>query len=248
MPETINQRIARFISFSTERFNDVAYIQSTSRFTLLYQRVLYLTILDALSKVVFPLSGNRTRIIEFIRSFSGWEECDRVSLPHLVRLLSLNADSSFQDLRNHANNLMSQWFSGNVVGLDQDPTVEEIRSLWPQRDGNLLPIQNTNLESLQHVHLFYNHRNSLVHEFRMLGMLGGAPDWSRPDPYYSILLMLSTEIDSEIESWELQYPIEFYQRITRNSIQSLERHLLQEAIDPISVFISGSYWIHNLNL
>ena len=184
-------------------------------------------------------------MVEFIRKFSGWEECDRISLPHLARLLRINQDLGFQDLRKHANSLMSSWISGDVIALDRDPSSEDITSLWPREDNRLLPLASVKLESLQHVHLFYNHRNSLIHEFRMLGMLGGAPDWSRSEPYYSTLLL--AEEDAESERWELQYPIEFYQRITRHAIQSLEGYLIQNSIDPISFYISGSYWVDYLN-
>ena len=245
MTESVRQRISRFISFSTQRFNDVAEIESPSQFTLLFQRVLYITILDALSKVAITDSNNRPRMVEFIRKFSGWEECDRISLPHLARLLRINQDLGFQDLRKHANSLMSSWISGDVIALDRDPSSEDITSLWPREDNRLLPLANVKLESLQHVHLFYNHRNSLIHEFRMLGMLGGAPDWSRSEPYYSTLLL--AEEDAESERWELQYPIDFYQRITRHAIQSLEGYLIQNSIDPISFYISGSYWVDYLN-
>ena len=107
--------------------------------------------------------------------------------------------------------------------------------------------KSISLESLQHVNLFYEHRNSLVHEFRMLGLLSGSTLFSRDEPYYSALLHDVDSTGAEIETWELQYPLEFYKRITEKCLTNVSSYLQRNQIDPISFFTSGSFWIRELN-
>lgn len=252
MTEPFDQGVNRFTEYIESHLQEISQIKSQGEHVLHYKRVLYVTVLDALAKVVFPSSGNRQRMVSFLSSFSNWKEYDRISLPHLVKLLKLAPEPALESLRLFAINEFSNWTSGDVIPLSRDPSYQEIRNLWPKDNEYKFPIKGINkeisLESLQHVNLFYNHRNSLVHEFRMLGLLSGAPISSKNEPYYSALIFNFDEDGEEDISWELEYPLQFYEKITKNCLVNLSEYMMRNQINPFSFFTSGSYWINELNV
>lgn len=252
MIETLNQRIDRLTSYFEGHLQEISQLDSRGNHAVHYKRVLYVTVLDALTKIVFPNTGNRRqRMVNLLSAFSEWKEYDRISLPHLVKLLNLTPEPVFEPLRLHAIKQYNNWASGDVITLHRDPSYKEIKNLWPPDNEYKFPIKDINkeitLESLQHVHLFYTHRNSLVHEFRMLGLLSGDPTPSKDEPYYSALLHDVDEIGTEVITWELQYPLEFYRRIAEKCLTNLSEYLRRNQIDPVSFFTSNSYWISELN-
>lgn len=246
MPESLTERIDRFHSYFRSQISTINQLESPD-YSYHYKRILFVSVLDALSKVPFPRQNSRNRMVSFIREFSAWEESERVSLPHLVKLLNLSPEPQFESLRAHARGLLSSWLPGEVVGLDRDPSYKEIHRLWPRGQDLRTPIKGVTLESLQHTHLFYSHRNSLVHEFRMPGRLSGAPSWPREVPYYSVLYFDEGDLEYSAISWELQYPVNFYESLAMHSLNTLRDYLQRNSIDPISFFESGSYWIEGLN-
>lgn len=253
MIETLDKRIDRLISYFEGHLQEILQIGGQGHHALHYRRILYVTVLDALTKIVFPNTGNRRqRMVNLLGTFSEWKEHDRISLPHLVKLLNLTPEPVFEPLRVYAIGQYYNWASGDVITLDRDPSYDEIRRLWPRDSEYKFPIKDINkeisLESLQHVHLFYTHRNSLVHEFRMLGLLSGDPTPSKNEPYYSALLHdVDETTDTEVVTWELQYPLEFYKSITEKCLTNLSSYLRRNQIDPINFFTSNSYWITELN-
>ncbi len=251
MVDTVNQRIDRFTKHFQGHLLEISQLDSKGKHVLHYQRILYVTVIDTLAKVVFPNTGNRQRNINLLSQFSEWKEHNRISLPHLIRLLKLAPEPSFEQLRLFAMSKHRGWISGEIIDLDRDLTFQEVKNMWPRDSEYKFPIREVNksisLESLQHVNLFYEHRNSLVHEFRMLGLLSGSAFFSRDEPYYSTLLHEFDSTGAEIETWELQYPLEFYKRITEKCLTNVSSYLQCNQIDPISFFTSGSFWIRELN-
>jgi hypothetical protein len=245
--ESISDRIDRFHSYFQSQISTINQLESPE-YLFHYKRILFISILEALSKVLFPRMRPRNRMVNFICEFSGWEEADRVSLPHLVKLMSLSPEPQFEPLRSHANELFRTWNTGDVIGLDRDPSYEDIQRLWPKSQELRAPIHGVTLESLQHVHLFYSHRNCLVHEFRMPGLLSAAPAWATDTPHYSVLeLNEGEDLDDYLISWELQYPVGFYVTIANTSLEALRKYLCRNSLDPISFFESGSYWLEGMN-
>jgi len=133
------------------------------------QEILFATILDSMSRTVFPNKGNRDRFVEFLKKFSAWKEGNHISLPHLVQLLKKAPDPSFEKLRRYANLQIDKWGSSEIILLNRDPSFEEIRKLWPSNNEHRFALGKVELESLQHWHLAYTYRNGLVHEFRTPG-------------------------------------------------------------------------------
>jgi hypothetical protein len=213
----------------------------------LHSRILYMALLDAISRSVFPKEENRERIVQFVSSFCGWTECERISLPHLYKLVGKKTEEQFQPLRNLAIRAMSKWIPAEKISLSRDLELSEVEVLWP-RDGNkIIRIDGVWLKWLQHAHLLYTYRNSLMHEFRMPGR--HVELWADDEPYYAHLIEYKDEISSEHKkSWELQYTAQFFRRLCNTGLTNLERHLTTNEIDPFKSIDWGNYWMRELNL
>ena len=53
----------------------------------LHCRILYMALLDAISRAVFSQEPNRDRFVNFVPEFCAWAECNRLSLSHLYKLV-----------------------------------------------------------------------------------------------------------------------------------------------------------------
>ncbi len=63
------------------------------------------------------------------------------------------------------------------------------------------------------------------------------------DPYYHVL----ENVESGEVTWELVYPIAFYESICNEVISGLRAYYVKDRIDPYSCFAFGTYWIDELN-
>jgi len=231
--------IYRFLGFFRNRIQEIRDL-NCGESTALFQKVIYSSILDALSKTTsHPKKGNRERIIEFVRIFCSWSTCDKISLPHLVRLLEKVPDPAFSDLRQYAFSLLDHWEEGEIISLDRDPDFQDVKKLWPKEIQK--PLEDIQIEFLQHANLFYRYRNSIVHELRKPGY--GMECTGNPEPFYHSM----TENDSKSETWELVYPLEFYRRLCETAINNLKDYYLKDRIEPYSCYSFGTYWIEELN-
>ena len=78
MTETFDEGVKRFTGYFESHLQEVSQIESRGEHVIHYKRVLYVTVLDALAKVVFPNLGNRQRMVNLLIHFSDWKECDRI--------------------------------------------------------------------------------------------------------------------------------------------------------------------------
>ena len=232
MVDNNSQHIARFIDAFEEQIRKISAVEHQ-----LYRKLLFVSLLDTLSRVVFPRASNRERFISFISKFSSWSEKFRVSLPHLSQLLIYAPEPDFEKLRLHVQRLFQQWGNGEIIHLGRDPNFEDINQLWPQRKS----IEGVGLEFLQHINLLYTYRNSLVHEFRALGYGIEFPD--DREPFYMIVKALP----EETETWELCYPTDFLKSLAETCLSSLKSYLDKNSVNPYTSFTFGSYWISELN-
>ena len=235
----LEEDIDRFLSFFEEKLSIVSETDFKDSNNL-FRKILYVGLIDALSKTVSsPKKGNRERVTSFVLNFTDWEYCDRVSLPHLVRLLEKVPDPEFSAIREYAYSLQDQWCQGEVVSLEKEPTINEIKAKWPK--GSPKPLDDINLEHLQHVNLFYKHRNSIVHELREPGY--GMEFKNDVAPFYHSM----SQLDSESYTWELVYPLGFYEKICSSALPKLKEYYIKERIDPYSLYTFGTYWLEELN-
>jgi hypothetical protein len=236
----LQENIGRFLGFFEKKL-DVIKKSEFDESTQLFKKILYLGLIDALSKsVTLPKTGNRERITSFLKYFSCWDSQERISLPHLVRLLTKVPDPQFSELREFAFEMHKKWNQGETVTLDRDLTYKEVKSLWPNTVPK--PLEDIQIEHLQHANLFYRHRNSLVHEMREPGY--GMEFKIDDAPFYHTM----RTVDDISYTWELVYPTGFFHKICSDGIAKLRDYYIKDKIDPYDHYKFGSYWIEGLNL
>jgi len=238
----------KFVDYFRRHLHSIAALPVECVSTPLYQKILYVTVLDALSKSVYPRSGNRTRMVSFLRKFSEWQDAEKVSLTHLVQLLKRVPDPAFEELRTFAVETFEKWpvHKGEIVTLDVDPTFETVRSKWPVEKEHRVPIENVSLESLQHVRLFYTYRNSLVHELREPSF--GMDLSQRHKPHYHLVSDLTTYDTVGLKTVALVYPVTFFRTLCDNGLSNLAAYLERNDLNPYDYYVVGDYWIHELNI
>lgn len=236
----IQKQIEKFILYFQYKYQ----IIKETKFKVndeLFKKILYIGIIDTLSKTIFPRKGNRERFVSFLKKFSEWEHSNRISLPHLVRLLEFTPEPEYSRLREFAFSAYGQWPPGEIINLEKDPEFEEVEKNWPKGKENIEPIKGVKLESLKHVHLFYTYRNSLIHELRNLGY--GLEEYSlEKEPSYHSMTM-----EDGKDTWQLVYPLGFFEIICETCLKSLKKYLIINNIDPYNSFNFGSYWKEELN-
>lgn len=242
--QNTTKHIDKFISHFDERIKNVASLEATD-FVADFRKTLYVAIMDGMSKSVFPWSTNRERFVSFIEKFANWPDGSNLSLPHLVRLLSLVPDPQFEEVRKFARSQLSNWNPGTVIFLNSDTNLDQILSVWPTGQESMKVLHGVRLNSMQHFNLLYTYRNSLVHEFRTLGF--PFEDQHEKEPFY---IHLTRNVDnlSIIEYvWQLNYPEEFFRSICQRSLEALRSYLYSNMIDPIDFYSEGSYFLEELN-
>lgn len=208
-----------------------------------YRKLLYVAVLDALARCVYPRRSNRERQVDFLTQFSEWKELHKVSLPHLAHLLARTPDPAFAKLRRYVKEQLAKWPHGLSGSPSQDPDVKEVRKHWPSDKEHRFPLEGVQLESLQHVHLFVTYRNSLVHEFRTPGH---GYEFPSEEPFY--FGKLEGEVNQDSSAVHLlSYPVAFFERITTKCLDNLEKYLHENDIDPYLSYTFGDYWIDELN-
>lgn len=207
----------------------------------LYKQLAYMSVIDVLSKVVCPkeiTKSNRKRVMHFLEEFTGWQETDRVSLPHLVKLLEIEQtqhnNSTFETLRNYAFSEFKSWSEERTI--EHDLSIDQVKQDWPLENGKPIKINSLDYTHLQHKNLFYELRNLLVHEARSPG-----PNFTEDDEevpvYHSVIG----------DPYSFAYPTGFLHKILTKGIEQVRKHCLEKKINPYQCFTFGSYWLTKLN-
>lgn len=206
----------------------------------LFKKVLYIGVIDASSKVVYPNKGHHKRFTGFTRNFCDWKNSERINLPHLIQLLKSVPEPEFSDLRNYSSSCMKSWRKGAEIKLDNDIEINEISKRWPK--GYDKEIGKIKIEWLTHYNLLYNYRNSVIHEMRRPP--DGIEHKDDKDPYY-----LSVPSRGEKEDhWELVYPLSFFHELCTTGLTHLKKYLEDNHLNPYEYFDFQEYWIPDLNL
>jgi hypothetical protein len=239
-PETT---IKTFITHFEQHIDAISSIGESSSYGK-YKKILFLSVLDGISKPVFPDRPNRQRVTSLLERFSGWEDGERVSLPHLDRLLSRNPEPAYEELRSHVRNLLAGWPHGEHVHLESDPFPSEIIKHWPQEKQYRVPIEGISIESLQHWNLLYTYRNSLVHSLQVPGH--GLDGLGFDEPFYIRVIMDESEYGPPA-IYHLAYPEKHFELLCRNALKNVNEYLLANMIEPLQFIEGGSYFIAELN-
>ena len=236
----IQKQIERFILYFHNKYEIVKETKFKGNDEL-FKKILYIGIIDALSKTVFPRKGPRERFVSFLENFSGWKYYDRISLPHLARLLEFTPEPEYSKLREFVFSAYGQWPPGEIISLEKDPEFKEVIKYWPKGQANNECIKGIKLEALKHVHLFYTYRNSLIHELRNLGYGLEELSLGKEPSYHSMI------VEDGKDTWQLVYPLGFFENICETCIINLKEYLILNNIDPYNSFKFGSYWKEELN-
>jgi len=247
MSRSVEENIKLYVSYFREQVQLVEDHCPKSREGDIHSRILYSAILDAMSKSVSVQNSNRERVVDLLRKFCNWSDCDRISLSHLYQLVRTKTESELTQLRDFAIQNMSNWLRAETIYLNRDPLFIDVEFVWPHKGGKLVPIDGIVLNKLQHCYLFYAYRNSLIHEFRTLGY--HAELWEKDEPYYIQVTEYQNETTNELErSWQLQYTALFFKRLCLSAISNLENHFIQNQINPVEAITAGKYWLHELDI
>jgi hypothetical protein len=210
----------------------------------LFKKILFSVVIDSLSRTATPERKNRTKFIEYLTKFSGWEDHDRISIVHLERELR-RKDLIYTEIGQYTKRKLSDWMAGEIVEISREPKLAQMKRFW-----EMLPSEESEnieklIKKLQHSNLFYEYRNHLIHEFRTPGYGMEIRDKDSAKPFYHNLEHINP--DGHHNSWELVYPTAFFENITKTSLSNLKNYMQKENIDPHSYYSFGSYWIEKLN-
>ena len=121
---------------------------------------------------------------------------------------------------------MSSWTSGGLYLISEDPEIREIAHTESDE---------YHIRDFMHLYLFYEYRNYLIHEFRHPGY--GMEFKDIDTPYYHSMS------DSNVnETFELVYPISFFEKIARNIVSGIRGYFIKNNIDPYSLYKFGTIW------
>ena len=194
-----------------------------------YQKILLVVMFDTWARARYPnVKNNKNRFVSLIRECADWPESERVSLPQL----SLSQQGSFgtSKLAKEVGRRFSQWQYGRINRLNMDPLPNELEPFVITDEERQL------IKRSQHAVLFYTYRNHLVHEFRMPGYGMEISDESST-PYYHGMTTVGGH-----ETWELVYPIGFFNNMANCLLCNLRIHLVTNGINPYSLYKFGSVW------
>ena len=224
LDQVVAERITRFRTYFSDHVGRIAAISSP-----LYQKLLLSALLDALSKARYPELGNqnKARSLRMIEACFSWPHHKWVSMQQLVLHLT---DLPETNLKSFVAMACKSMKSGHVYQLeDIDCPYEDLASLAEKHETRLL-------EANTHASLFYEYRNSLVHEFREPGY--GMEIWPDAEPFYHSYI--------DPPRHELTYPVGFFIRSAKSSIEAVADHLQVENLDPYELYPFGSAWKANI--
>ncbi len=258
--ETTEEKIKRFGAHFGEHLDKVSRLGSCGGD--LYARLLITVMLDTFSKVAFPSEDQvGKRYVDFVVSFSDWQDAGRVSLLHLARAVSLDLGAHLKTARSWVEVELKKRLpvecrpgagrhpSEVEVPISVDPELADVEDpcVWPRdtKGGPLKACGITAPADVRHAVLLYRYRNTLAHEFRTPG--GGWDIRLSGSPFYQ---RVTTELPTSAppqERWELVYPLGFLDQIARSSLRNLVARLLVEGRSPFAAITGGTYWIPKLN-
>lgn len=241
---TLREKINLFISFFNEQIESIDSAKF-SKNDILFKKTLYVAMIDALSKTIYPKKRSKDRFTSFIINFSKWRYCTKISLPHLARLLTKAPDPDFSRLREFTFPIFDSWKDGSIIKLNEDLDYEQVQKLWPKHSDHAKLLGNVKLDFLRHDYLLYAYRNSLFHELRSPGYGIESEKISKDEPFYHSMSHADTE--QEEDTWELVYPLGFFKGMCRRMLEKLLGYYGENRIDPHSFFTFGTYWIEELN-
>lgn len=234
-----------FINYFEVQFNEADSLKADLKD---FKKILYFTIIDALSKSIFPSEGNRERIIKFLENIVSWEEGQLFSLPHLYEYFKYLLEPQFSEIKDFINKKYNHMKHGWVYTVPEiDISISELKKFDRPPIVVLFDKKyNGSLFQFQHLNLFYKYRNSLIHEMKPLG-IDNKRVLRQDIPHYLSWIDNPSDKNSSGEYWHLSYPETFLRNICLKAINQTKEYLVKNGIDPFSETNKGYFWIEKLN-
>ncbi len=242
-------QIDSFMSYFHEFLERLAEVPDEPPFAAL-KKLGFVAALDGLSKVgASNEAKNRARFVSFVRKFSGWNDGERISLPHLVEALSRDSEPEFQPLKERVNSLFQSqtWSPRSTIppgpyNITRDPMPDQLFDRWPK--GKKL-LGKHGEESFCHMSLLYVYRNSLVHELREPGLPRLESDVPYAHYHYTPLYTRNKEGETCLlrRAWLLHYSVGFFSGLTITCLENLGEWLREKEVDPYDYYRVGSGFI-----
>jgi hypothetical protein len=186
----------------------------------LYQKILYVAVLDTLSRAAFPcVSGNRERVLTFIDTYTGWHDRNKISSSQLKLALE-DAGNTGGALYRSMKQCVDGWSEGTIILPDSDPEITSVIPLAATRSERIV------IKNHCYASLFYTFRNHLVHEFRNPAYQMEQDNDPARAYYHSI----------EGDPWQLLFPAPLFRDLCRNGLQKLVGHLKWSGLSPHASF------------
>ena len=217
------EHIARFRSFFMEHVESISEIGSS-----LYAKLLLSAILDSLSVARYPGLKNNARLLKMASECFSWPHHNWVSMQQLRLHLAKLPESN---LKRRVSEVCSSMQPGHMYQLGAVDCPKEDLVAIAETDNEIRLLGGTT-----HAALFYQYRNSLVHEFREPG--NGIEFRPDPEPFYHSYMKPPRH--------ELVYPVQFFVRSVKSSIAAVADHLEANNIDPYTRYPFGSAWKEKL--
>lgn len=239
------KRINDFEEYMSGRLEEINIISSKS--SLLFKRILYVSFLDSISACVFPNRKNKSRFIGLIDRFSNWEDRNRVCIYHLAKFCTLNTDPELKCFRDFCfeklKSLVQDENHTSVVCVSENPKFDDAKKYWPRNSQESQFVYS--LTDFKLVSLLYQQRNSLVHQFQVKGDELGP---MLPEkPFYMIYKDLGSNNELVSSSLELVYPVKFMSSLCTSVLKNTINYFRESDLDPFSTYYAGEFWLNELN-
>ncbi len=159
----VDERIDEIEGHLKLLLQDIGSINFGSSNSVLCQKILYTTFIDALAATRYGKSvGSRMRFTQLISEYSNWSESNNLCPHHLYEFCSLYPELS--SVQEYAKKILNDWEATGetLIYLDGSPTLEQVSVLWPNNGEQR--VAGKKLEFFSYSNLLYGARSSLVHQ------------------------------------------------------------------------------------
>ena len=192
--------------------------------------ILLCSLMDTLSRCIYPKLSNRDRFVFFVDDFSGWENKNKISLVQLYYFLKDEEDKNYEPIKSYVKNKVSKIRRGVIYKTDFDEFLHELK---------YLKVIETQIQKFSYANLFYKFRNYLVHEYRTPGL--GSNFSKSKDIHYYLLTHISDK--PTYTTMELIFPAFYLSNLVKNSIDNLKKYCLEINYNPYESFKYSTLWL-----
>lgn len=192
--------------------------------------ILLCSLMDTLSRCVYPKLPNRERYVCFVDDFSGWDNKNKISLVQLHYFLKNEEDKIYEPIKSYVAGKVSRMRRGTIYKTSFDEYLHDLK---------YLKVIESQIQKFNYANLFYKFRNYLVHEFRTPGF-GSNFSKSRDIHYYSLTQISDKPVTT---TWELVFPAIYLSNIVKNSIDNLRNYCMEVKYNPYDSFEFKTQWL-----